>query len=180
VALDGDELVDEGGDAVAGEGFENDLGVDVDVVVAEDGVAQRAVEVAEEFAAAGGGLEGEFVGPGAGADVVAGEDDHVWLQSVDAVDGVLEEGVLGELFEMDVAELGDAEAVEGFGQASDVDVAVHEVEFVAGDLGGVDGEAGEGEASTGEESPASEAGGCPPAGCGLGLQELRRVAGHIP
>ncbi len=39
VALDGDELVDQRGDAVAGEGVEDALGADGDVVVAEDGVA---------------------------------------------------------------------------------------------------------------------------------------------
>jgi hypothetical protein len=180
VALDGDELVDEGGDAVGGEGIQHGLGADVDVVVAEDGVAQRAVEVAEELAAASGGLEGVAEGAIAAGDEVTGEDDHVWLKRVDAVDGVFEEGVFGELFEMDVAELGDAEAVEGVGQAGDVDVAVEDLELVAGDLGGVDREASEGEAGSGEEFAAGEAGGGPAAGCGLGLQELGRVAGHSP
>ena len=141
VSLDGEVLVDQRGDAVAGEGVEDALGADLDVVVAEDGVAEGALEVAQDGGAAGGGLEG--VGPvtRAGADVVAGEEDEVGLELVEAVDGVLEEGGLGELFEVDVAELGDTEAVEGVGEAGDVDGVVLGDELVAGDLGGVDGEA---------------------------------------
>jgi hypothetical protein len=178
VALDGKVLVDERGDAVAGEGVEDALGADLDVVVAEDGVAEGALEVAQDLGATVGGLEGEGPVTRTGADVVAGEEDEVGLELVDAVDGVLEEGGLGELLEVDVAELGDAEAVEGVGEAGDVDVAVLGDELVAGDLGGVNGEASEGEAGAGEEAPTVEAGGFSRAGGGLRRQSLGGVTGH--
>ena len=178
VALDGKVLVDERGDAVADEGSEDVLGTDLGVVVAEDGIAQGALEVLEDGGAALGGLEGEAVGAGAGADEVSGEQDQVGLELVDPVDGVLEEGGLGELLEVDVAELGDAEAVEGVRQAGDVDVAVLGDELVAGDLGRVDGEASEGEAGSGEEAPPVEAGGRLGAGAGVRRQGLGGVTGH--
>jgi hypothetical protein len=178
VALDGEVLVDERGDAVAGEGVEDALGADLDVVVAEDGVAEGALQVAQDGGAADGSLEGEGPVTRAGADVVAGEEHQVGLELVDAVDSVLEEGGLGVFLEVDVAELGDAEAVEGVGQAGDVDVTVLGDELVAGDLGGVDGEACEGEAGAGEESPAVEAGSVSWAGGGLRRQSLGGVTGH--
>jgi hypothetical protein len=178
VVLDGEVLVDERGDAVGGEGVEDAFGADLGVVVAEDGEAKGALEVAEDLGTTDGGLEGEGVVTGAGADVVAGEEDEVGLELVDAVDGVLEEGGLGVLLEVDVAELGDAEAVEGVGEAGDVDVAVLEGELVAGDFGGVDGEASEGEAGAGEETPAVEAGGVSWAGGGLRRHSLGGVTGH--
>ena len=51
-------------------------------------------------------------------DEVSGEQDEVGAEGVDLVDDALEEVGLGELVEVDVADLGDAEAVEGLGRLS--------------------------------------------------------------
>ena len=156
VALDGDVLVDQGLDVVGSQCFEDFGRADVDVVVAQRGVAQGRLDAAEDLAASARGVDGVADGTGAIADVVAGEQDHVGLEDVDAVDGIGEEGFLGELCEMDVAELRDAEAMEGFGQVADAEGGGDGFEFVAGDLGGGEEEAGEGEAGAGKKTAAGE------------------------
>ncbi len=56
------------------------------------------------------------------------------------VDDVLEEERLGVLVEVDVGDLGDAEAVEGTGQIRDGDGPLDDVDLVARDLAGVESE----------------------------------------
>ena len=90
-------------------------------------------------------------------DEVAGEEDEVGGEGVDFVDDALEEEGLGVLVEVDVAELDDAIAVEGGGEIGDGDGAVDDVDFVTGDLAGVEGEAGGGGAGAYEEVSPGEA-----------------------
>ncbi len=139
-ALDGDVLVDEDGDAEAVERSDDDGRAGGDVVVAEGCVALGAGEGAEDFGAAVGGVMGDGEGDGAVGDEVSGEEDEVGIEGVDAVDDLLEEVGLGVLVEVDIADLDDAEAVKGRGEIGEGDGARHDVDLVAGDLTGVEGE----------------------------------------
>ena len=116
VALDGSMLIDQDGSAVVGEGASDHGGADGDVVVAEDGVAEGTGEGGEDFGAAVGGVSGGDEGEGSHGDEVAGDEDEVGGEIVDLVDDALEEEGFGELVEMNIADLDDAEVVEGVGQ----------------------------------------------------------------
>jgi len=126
-------------------------------VIAQACIADRAVEGAEDLAAAIGGVAGDamFVAR-AFADEVAGEQDHVGGELVDVGDGVLEEELLGELDQVNVAELDDAIAVECLGEAADPDLFMDDLELVPGDLERVEGCAHGGDADAGEEAAAGE------------------------
>jgi hypothetical protein len=110
----------------------------------------------EDLGGAVGGVVGGDEGEGAHGDKVSGEEDEVGVKGVDAVDDVLEEVGFGELVEVDVAELDDAEAVEGSGEIADGEGAVGGVDLVAGDFAGVEGEAGGGGSRGQEEVTAGE------------------------
>ena len=158
VALDAGVLVDEDGQAVIFHVSADDAGADDDIVVAEDAEALGAGEVAEELSAAGGGGEGVTLRQRAAADEVAGDEDEVGVEGVDAGDDVREEEVLGVLLEVDVGELDDAEAVEGGRQVGDEEGAMGDVEIVAGYFVGVEresrsrGERARDEGAAGERS----------------------------
>ena len=66
-------------------------------------------------------------------------------------DDSFEEVRLSELIEVDVAELHDAEAVEGAGKICDGDGAGHDIDLVAGDLAGIEGQPRSGGARADEE-----------------------------
>jgi hypothetical protein len=157
-ALNGEVLVDQDGSAVAGEGFDDQRGVEGDVVVAEDSVAEGSGEGGEDLGAAADGVAAGDEGEGAVGDEVAGEEDEVGGDGVDLVDDALEEEGLGVLVEVDVAELDDAIAVEGVGQIGDGDGAVDDVDLVAGDLAGVERQTGGEGAGTYEEISPGELG----------------------
>ena len=142
VALDGEVLVDQDGSAVGGEGFDDQRGVEGDVVVAEDGVAEGCGEGGEDLGAAANGVAASDEGEGAVGDEVAGEEDEVRGKGVDLVNDALEEEGFGVLVEVDVADLDDAVAVEGIGQVGDGNGAVDDVDLVAGDLAGVESQTG--------------------------------------
>jgi hypothetical protein len=141
VALDGDVLVDEDGNAVAVEDVDDDAGAEAYIVVAQAAVAEGAGKGAEEFGAAVDGMVAGDGGEGADGDEVSGDEDEVGSEGVDAVNDALEEVRLGELVEVDVADLDDAIAVEGAGEVADGDRTVNDVDLVAGDFAGVEGEA---------------------------------------
>jgi len=114
-ALEGEVAVDEDGGSVGFERWDDVIGTDVDVVVAEDAEALGGLEGGEDFGSKAGGFPGLLEGKRAAADEVSGDEDEVWSHGVDLRDHVLEEVGLGEFFEMDVAELDDAEVLEGVG-----------------------------------------------------------------
>src|ERR1035437_6902704 len=70
------------------------------------------------------------------ADEVAGEQDQVGRERVDPFDHAAHEEGLSELVEVDVADLGDAEVLEGAGEIGDGKAAIDDAEFVAGGGGG--------------------------------------------
>lgn len=151
--VDGEVLVDQDGRVVGGEGLDDERGAEGDVVVAEDGVALGRGEGGEDFGAAVGGGAGVEGGEDAAGDEVSGEEDEVWVEGVGVADDSLEEAGFGVLDEVDVAELGDGEAVEGGGEVVDGDGAVDDVDLVAGDLAGVKGKARGGGTAADEEVP---------------------------
>ncbi len=132
-------------------------GVDSYVVVAKDGVAQRSGEAGEDLGTAVGCVSSSDEGEGAVGDEVAGEEDEIGGEGVDFANDVLEEVGLGVLVEVDVADLDDAEAVEGRGEIADSDGAVDDVELVASDFPGVDSECCGGGTSADEEVAAGKA-----------------------
>ncbi len=138
VAFDGEMLVDQDRSAVRGEGLDDLRAVEGDIVVAEDGVAEGCGEGGEDLGAAVEGMAAGDEGEGAVGDEVAGEQDEVGGDGVNSFDDVFEEEGLSVLVEVDVAELDDAIAVEGRGQIGDGDGALDDVDFVTGELAGVE------------------------------------------
>jgi len=76
-ALDGNVLVDEDGDAACGEGLDDKGGADRDVVVAEDPVAKRAGESAQDFGAAMDRMTVDDEVEGTAGYEVAGDEDEI-------------------------------------------------------------------------------------------------------
>jgi len=163
------EAIPEDGDAVLLERAGDEGGADGDVVVAEDGVHLRAVERLEDLGASVGGVVGGDKGEGAAGDEISGEENEVGGEGVDTLDDLLEEVGLGVFVEVDVAELGDAQAVKGCGEVADGDGVVGGIDLVTGDLAGVDGEAGGEGGGTGEEGPAGDGRGGRRRACWHGL-----------
>ena len=88
-------------------------------------------------AATPGDLESE----GAAADEIAGDQDEVWRQGVDLGDHFLEEPGFGELLQVDIAHLDDAEVLEAVGEIADGDGEAGDFELVARVGSGVGGDA---------------------------------------
>jgi hypothetical protein len=153
-ALDGDVAVDEDRRTV---GFEriDDVGfADHGVVVAEDAEALGGFEAGEDFGADAGRFPGVLVGEGASADEVAGDEDEFGVEQVDLANDLFEEPGLGELFEVEIADLDDAEALEGVGQVADGEGAVGDVVLVAGVGAGVGCDSKASDGGTAEEAAA--------------------------
>lgn len=155
-AFDGEILVDENWSAVGDEGVGDHGAVEGDVVVAEDGVAEGCGQGGEDFGTAVDGVAAGDEGEGAAGDEVAGEENEIGGEDVDVVDDTLEEVWLGVLVEVDVAYLNDAVAVEGGGEIGDGDGALDDVDLVASDFAGVEGESGCGGSGADEEVSAGE------------------------
>ena len=89
---------------------------DDDIVIAEDGVALRALETFKDagaFPRVGYGplTRQQFVG-----HEIAGEKNRIGAQAIDVVDGFTEKERLGELVQMIVTQLGDMEAIKRLGK----------------------------------------------------------------
>jgi hypothetical protein len=176
-ALDGGVAVDEDGQAVGFEG-RDDVGWAGDgVVVAEDAEALGNLEAGEDLCADAGGLPGEGEGQGAVADEVAGDDDELGVEGVDLVDDLFEEPGLGELFEVDVGDLDEAEVLEGVGQIGDGEGAVDDLELVSTVCTGVGSEADGRCGGAGQEGAPGEGVG---AVFGRGVTAGSETRGHRP
>ena len=127
-------------------------------MIAEDGVAQGAGKGAEDLSTAVGRVCGSDKGERATCDEIASEEDEVRGEGVDFVDDVLEKERLGELVEVDVAELDDAIAAEGIGQVLDADGLIYGVEVMARELSRVKSEACSGNAGAYKKFTTGEAG----------------------
>ena len=143
-ALDGDVLVDEDGDAAGGEGLDDEGRADGDVVIAQDSVAKRTGEGAQDLGAAMNRMAVDDEVEGAASDEVASDEDEIGGEAVDGVDDVLEEEGFGELVEVNVADLGDAIVTEGVRKICDAKGDVDGFEIVTRDFAGVKSEASRG------------------------------------
>lgn len=140
------------------------MSADDDIVIAEDGVALRALETFEDagaFPCVGYGpfTRQQFVG-----HEIAGEKNRIGAQAVDVLDGFTEKVRLGELVQMNVTQLGDLEAVEGLGKIGQPNFGMGNLNNVARDFAGIEcqtrgtGEACREEAPTGERYRIRKAG----------------------
>lgn len=111
-AFDGPISVVEHHDIVGGERLNYLFTSDFDVVVAENGIALRTFELAEQVCALPFGALCEGVCKVPVRDVVAGENDDVRVEAVDPVDHVADEERLSELVKMDVTQLRDTKTVK--------------------------------------------------------------------
>ena len=157
VALDGHILIDQDGSALTAKRRDDQWGADVDIVIAQDCVAEWCGEGAEHFAAAVGCELIYDERHSAVGDEVSGEKNEIGGDGVDVADDAFEKVGLGELFEVDIAELHDAVAVEGAGQIRDGDVAMDDVNLVACDFAGVKGQTCRGGTRSDEEVAPREA-----------------------
>jgi hypothetical protein len=127
-------------------------------MIAEDGVTEGAGEGGEDLGAAVDGVVGGDEGEGAEGNEVAGDEDEVGGEGVDAFDDAIDEVRLGVLVDVDVADLDDAVAVEGSGEVADGDGTLDDVDLVAGDFAGVEGESGGGDSGADQELAAGDFG----------------------
>jgi len=110
------------------------------------------------ISAAVDGVVGGDEGEGAEGNEVAGDEDEVGGEGVDAFDDAIDEVRLGVLVDVDVADLDDAVAVEGSGEVADGDGTLNDVDLVAGDFAGVEGESGGGDSRADQELAAGDFG----------------------
>ena len=148
--------VDEDGDSVALERVDYCMSAYADVMVAKDCETQGAGEGGEELGATVGGVGAGYEGEGAHGDEVSGEENYVWIESVDAADDFAKEVRLGKLVEVNVTDLYDAVAVEGIGEIADGDGALYNVDLVAAYFAGVQGEPGSGGTSCDKEAATAD------------------------
>jgi hypothetical protein len=132
-------------------------GVDSYVVVAKDGVAQGSGEAGDDLGTAMGCVSSGDEGDGTVGNEVSREEDEIGREGVYFVNDMFEEVGLGVLVEVDVADLDDAVAIEGWGQIPDGDGAVDDVELVSGDFTGVESKCCSGGASSYDEVASAKA-----------------------
>ena len=142
IPREGDKAVAEHGQVVRAQGGGDHGGADGDVVIAENAVALRTLDALKDFGAGVGGVSFDQEVERAAGDEVSGEQNQFGLESVNALDDVVKKIRLGELFEVEVAELHDAKADEGIGKAIDYDLPVEDTDLMPGDEAAVEGETG--------------------------------------
>ena len=155
-SFDGEILIDQYGSAVGDEGLGHQWAVEGDVMVAEDGVAEGRGEGGDDLGATMESVAAGDEGKRAVGDEVAGEKDEVGRESVDLLDDAFKEKGLGVLVQVNVAELGDAIAVKGSRQIVDGDGALDDVDFMPGELAGVESKSSGGDAGAYEKASAAE------------------------
>ena len=170
-ALEGVVAVDEDGGAVGFERWDDVAGADDDVVVAKDAEA-LGFEGGEDLGADAGSFIGHGELAGTAADVVACDEDEVGVEGVDLGHDALEEEGFGELLEVDVRDLDDAEVEEAVGEVADGDGEVIDFEFVACVRTGVRGEADASSRGSRQKGPAGDG--------GLWVTNAAGNAGHSP
>jgi hypothetical protein len=132
-------LIDKDRDAVGGEGTDDEWSADRSVVVAEAGVAQRAGKGAENLSTAMGRALSDDKTERAMSDEVSSEQDHIRSQGINVMDDALEEEGFREFIQVDVADLSDAETLEGGGKVRDGESLGNQIDLVPGDLSGIEG-----------------------------------------
>ena len=156
-ALERKVAVDEHGSAMGLERWNDVVGADVDVMVAEDTEALGRFEGGEDLGGYAGGAPGDGESEWAAADKIAGDQHEIGRHGVDLGDHLLEEPSFGELLQVDITHLNDPEVLKAVGEIANGDGEARDFELVARVGSRVDGDA---EASSGEcgtkEAAASE------------------------
>lgn len=124
---------------------------DAEIVIAQDRIALRALKAVEDSGAFPCDGDGPFMRKKFVGDKVAGEKDRIRAQAVDVIDGFTKKERFGKFVEMDIAQLGDAEAIEGRGKVGKTDLGVSNLDDVARDLAGVKRQPGRAGESCSEE-----------------------------
>ena len=154
-----DEAVSEHWDTAACEGPCDESRADGDVVISEDGEAAGAAQGGEDLGASVGGVVGGDERKRTARDEVSREQDEIGGEGVDAADDAFQKEGLGVFIEVDVADLGDAEAMETGAEVREGDRVVGLIDLMPGDRTGVDGKAGGDGAGAGEKGAAGGVGG---------------------
>jgi hypothetical protein len=132
-------------------------------VITKDCIESFALKFFEDAGAMPGGTASkrsnfwsEIVLPAnGGRDEISGEKYGVGLDAVDAVNNLVKKERLGVVIHVDVAELDNAHAVKGGGQIAQIEVALCDLDPMALDLAGVEGQSGStAEARDKEAAPA--------------------------
>ena len=139
-----------------GEGVDYGMPGEGGVVIAEDGVAKKALDAAEDFGALVGELPGAFVGKEAVGDVVSVEEDGVGLETIDLMNYVIEKRRLSVLGIVEVGDLYDFEATELFGQTVEVDGMPLYADFVTGNHRSIERDSDSGDGRSFEKAAARD------------------------
>lgn len=150
--LEGSEGVPEDMNAACRESGGDGLCTDNHIVVAEDGVTPGAFNPVQDAGAGPCCVDGVFVRQPLVGDEVAGKEDGIGAETIDAGDDVAQEIGLCEHVQMDVTELGHAEAIEDRGQVGQTNFGIGDFQVVAFELAGIEAEAGGAERSGREEA----------------------------
>lgn len=107
-------------------------------MIAEDRIALPALETFEDAGAFPCAGYGPFTRQQFGGHEIAGEENRIGAQAVDAVDGFTEKERLSELVQMDVTQLDDMEAVEGLGKIGQPNFGMGDLNDVARNFAGIE------------------------------------------
>ena len=158
VAFEGKVAVNQHGRAVGFELMDDQVGIDTDVMVAEHGDALRAFEAGEDLGGAAGSANGDAFWAGPTTDEVAGQQHHLRLKGVGAVDDLFEIARLCELFQVNVGDLGEPHAHKRVREITDGEGAVGDFDLVTTVGAGIETNAQGGCAGTGEKGPTRQIG----------------------
>jgi len=155
-ALDGHAGVAKHRDAIGRECGRGLCAPHQDLMVSEDSKSQFAVERVKKVGALPCGVDGTCSGTDTVADEIAGEQHGVRLEAVHLVDGVAKEKRLSEFVEVDIGEMRDPPTVEGCGQAGENDGMARDLNPVAFNAAGVQGQRGGSKDACFEQTPSPE------------------------
>jgi hypothetical protein len=151
-ALDRQVGVAEQLNAVVGECLGDLLRPNHEVVITQHRVALAAGESVEDTGALPRGADSEFCRRKLTGDEVAGNEHRIGIEAVDPVDDFADKERLSEFVQMDVADLHDAETVEGLRKTREKDVAGRDFDEMALDFTGIEGETAESARASDEEA----------------------------
>jgi hypothetical protein len=157
-AIERRKRISENNDVARGERFGHGQRTDGDIVIAEDRIALSTLETAEDTGAIPRDGDGPFARQELVSDEVAREKDRIGAQAVDVVDGFTKKKGLGKSVQVDVAELGNVEAIECRGKIGEANLGSSDFDDVTRDFARVKRQAGGTGDSCGEEAPARQCG----------------------
>ncbi len=155
-ALKRDKRISENGDVAGGERFGYCWRTHGDIVIAEHRIALRALKIAEDAGAFPCDRDRPLVRQHFVGNKVTGEEDCIGAQAIDAFHGFTKEKGFSKSDQMNVAELGNVEAIERLGKIGKTDLGSRDFNDVARYLAGIKRKACGAGNSCGEEAAAGE------------------------